>query len=142
MYGQSFGSDDEAIQNVCSWVKISINNIPHALRFLAFGDPKVIVNVNEDDRLLAFFILSEDKSLQYLIVNETINKFTNKFGSKNPCGNAMKLKVLSPTNVDKIMLFFSLIILARDSKKARLPLVLVRHSEHTPVFFKVLTFTY
>ncbi|GBN76799.1 hypothetical protein AVEN_20948-1 [Araneus ventricosus] len=80
---ESVDSDDDGIiQSAPSWMKINMNNPPHALlRFQFSGDPKVLANMSEEGPL-EFFSLFMDRDLQELIVNET-----SRFASQHPSTN-------------------------------------------------------
>ncbi|GBN91098.1 hypothetical protein AVEN_248426-1 [Araneus ventricosus] len=55
--------DDRTIQSARSWMKINMNNPPHAPpRFQFSGDPKVLANISEDGPL-EFLSLFMDRDL-------------------------------------------------------------------------------
>ncbi|GBN07078.1 hypothetical protein AVEN_53028-1 [Araneus ventricosus] len=110
---ESEDSDDGTIQSALSWMKINMNNPPHAPRRFQFSsDPKVLANISEEDGPLEFFSLFMDRDLQELIVNET-----NRFASQHPSTNLGKSRSCIPTNVDEMMLFFALSFLQCLVKK-------------------------
>lgn len=71
-------TDDGTIENAHKQMKIYMNNIPKApSRFPFSGDPKVQVDVSEQDGLLTFFSLFMDEDLQNLIMNKRTDMLLN-----------------------------------------------------------------